>query len=149
MAEGPPSDLADHAEDFSRRYAWEMDYLCGSRMIELGIPVGQIGSRVPGQGHATFMPQERSGGGNDPAGGLTVDSGVFNPELLGTLPGSQAWAEAPLRDRIDAIIAHEFEEARRGGNHIGALLHAPDTELPIHQRARQILQAMRPKERRS
>ncbi len=66
-----------------------------------------------------------SGGGNDPAGGLTLDSGVSNPELLGTLPGNEEWAKARLRDRVDAAIAHEHEEARRGGNHVEALEARP------------------------
>ncbi len=147
MPEKPPPDPADHAEDFSRRYAPEMDYLTGDRMAELGIPTDRFGSRVPGQGHATFLPHERSGGGNDPAGGLTIDSGVFNPELLGRLPGNKEWAKARLRDRLDATIAHEHEEARRSGNHVEALKHAPDTELPISQGGRLILRAMKLPER--
>lgn len=142
----PPLDPADHAEDFARRYAREMDYLVGDRMAELGLPTDRIGSRVPGQGHATFLPHERSGGGNDAAGGLTLDSGVFNPELLGTLPGSEEWAGARLRDRVDAAIAHEHEEARRGGSHVEALKHASNTELPISEGARRILRAMGPPE---
>lgn len=101
---------------------------------------------MPGQGHACFISGERRGGGNDPAGGLTLDSGILNPELLGTLPGSGEWAKARLRDRIDAAIAHEHEEARRGGSHLEALRHAPDTELPITEGARHILRAMRSKE---
>jgi hypothetical protein len=116
-------------------------------MTELGIPTDQIGSRLPGQGHATFIPSERTGGGNDPGGGLTVDSGVFNPDLLGTLPGTREWAKGRLRDRLDATIAHENEEARGGADHIEALKHAPDTELPISEGGRHILRAMRPKER--
>ena len=147
MQEKPPTDPADHAEDFAHRYAQEMDYLTGDRMAELGIPTDKTGSRVPGQGHATFIPHERSGGGNDHLGGLTLDSGVFNPELLGTLSGHAEWAKARLRDRIDAAIAHEHEEARRGGSHVEALRHAPETELPIRDDARHILRAMRPKER--
>lgn len=148
MPDRPPPDPADHAEDFARRYAQELDYLTGDRMMELGIPTGQVGSRTPGQGHACFIPDERTGGGNDPAGGLTLDSGVLNPELLGTLPGNQEWAKARLRDRFDAAIAHEHEEARRGGSHVEALRHAPDTELPIREGARHILRAMRTKEER-
>jgi hypothetical protein len=147
MPDKPPPDPADHAEDFSHRNAQEMDYLSGDRMTELGIPTNKIGSRLPGQGHATFIPTERTGGGNDPAGGLTVDSGVFNQELLGTLPGSKEWENGRLRDRLDAAIAHELEEARRGGDHVEGLKHAPNTELPISEGGRHILRAMRPKER--
>jgi hypothetical protein len=147
MTDTPPLDPADHAEDFAHRYADVLDYLTGDRMAELGIPTEQTGSRLPGRGHACFIPDERSGGGNDPAGGLTLDSGVLNPKLLGTLPGSDEWAKARLRDRFDAAIAHEHEEARWGGSHVEALRHAPDTELPIRDGARHILRAMRPKER--
>lgn len=120
-------------------------------MAELGIPAGKAGSRAPGRGHSCFIPEERSGGGNDPAGGLTLDSGILNPELLGTLPGSREWARARLRDRFDveAAMAHEHEEARRGGSHVEALRYAPDTELPIREGARHILRAMRPTERRT
>ena len=123
-----------------------MDYLTGDRMAELGIPTDKIGSRLPGRGHATFVPDERSGGGNDPVGGLTVDSGASHPELLGKMPGNREWANARLRDRVDATIAHEREEARRGGSHVEAIRHAPETDLAISDRARQILRAMRPTE---
>jgi len=147
MPDAPPQDHADHAEDFAHRYAQVLDYLTGDRMAELGIPTHQIGSRDPVKGHACFMPHERTGGGNDPTGGLTLDSGVLNPELLGTLPGNEEWARGRLRDRMDAAIAHEHEEARQGGSHVEALRHAPETELPISDGGRHILRAMRPKER--
>lgn len=68
MSDRPPLDPADHAEDFARRYAQEPDELTGDRMAELGILTGQIGSCNPGQGHACFIPDERTGGGTDPAG---------------------------------------------------------------------------------
>ncbi len=108
-------DPADHAEDFALRYAQELDYRTGDRMTELVIPTGQIGSRTLGKGHACFMPHERTGGGNDPAGGLTLDSGVLNLELLGTLPRNQEWAEARLQDRSDVAIAHEHADHRTPG----------------------------------
>ena len=141
-----PEDIAAHAEDFSHRYSEPLDYLVSQRMLDLGIPADKIGSRDPLRGHLTFMPQERSGGGNDPTGGLTVDSGVFNSWLLGTMRGHEAWESARLRDRIDAIIVHEYEESRRG-SHVEAVMHAPDTELPIPRASRRILLAMRSLER--
>jgi len=61
MIEQPPSDRADHAEDFAHRSAEIMDYLAGDRMTELGIPTHPIGTRGPGDGHAAFIPQEHSG----------------------------------------------------------------------------------------
>ena len=61
-------------------------------------------------------------------------------------PASRAdeeWAKSRLRDRLDAVIAHEYEEARRGRSHVEALEHAPETELPIREDARVVLRAMR------
>jgi hypothetical protein len=43
-----------------------------------------------------------------------------------------------LKDRIDAIIAHEYEELRTGGNHARALKAAANTALPISDEARRL-----------
>jgi hypothetical protein len=47
-----------------------------------------------------------------------------------------------VTSRLDAIIAHEYEVHRHGGSHLEALEHAPSTELPIIDRAREIARAM-------
>jgi hypothetical protein len=47
-----------------------------------------------------------------------------------------------LRDRLDSIIAHEFEEHRNGMSHVAALKAAPETDLRISERAREICRAM-------
>ncbi len=143
MIEKPPDDPADHAQDFASRYAEVMDYLTGDRMTELGIPTGKIGTRVPGQGYFTFVPSERTGGGNDPRGGLTVDSAIFNPDLYADLGEevSSFWAKSRLRDRMDAVIAHEHAEAL-GATHLEAVEHAADTQLPIREGARILLRVI-------
>jgi hypothetical protein len=46
-----------------------------------------------------------------------------------------------LKDRIDAIIAHEYEELRAGGRHLEALKTAARTELPISAEARRLNRA--------
>lgn len=58
MIDKPPDDPADHAEDFAKRYAESMDYHVSQRMMELGIPVDQIGASAPEHGirHAAFHP---------------------------------------------------------------------------------------------
>jgi hypothetical protein len=76
---------------------------------------------------------------------MTVDSGLFNAEFLKNDYGEEAaalYAKSRLRDRLDAIIAHEYEEHRHGMNHLEALKHAPKTDLPISDRARAIARAM-------
>jgi hypothetical protein len=95
------------------------------------------------------IPRVTSGGGvtvpvGTSPGGINVDSGVFNPNLLGDPAAggvARTWQRARLRDRIDAVIAHEYEEAI-GGSHAAALRNAPNTRLNISPEARQLLREM-------
>ena len=79
-------------------------------------------------------------------GGVNVDPGVFNPELLaGKAP---SWATASLRDRIGAAIIHELMEynsraATTGLRHRRAILRAPSTTAYISPGARRILEEYR------
>jgi hypothetical protein len=59
-----------------------------------------------------------------------------------SLIGSRLFEGSRLRDRLDSILAHEFEEHRHGMCHEAALKAAPKTELPISDRAREIAEAM-------
>ena len=47
----------------------------------------------------------------------------------------EVWAKSRLRDRIDAIIAHEDAESLTGGHDLAEAM-APDTTLPITEGAR-------------
>ena len=137
----PPPDFADHAEDFAHRYERELDQYAAIRMQELGIPKHLHGAPYfggDGQWRA-FIAHDRVGGRITT--GITVNSGCLNPELLKGMPGSRIFAKARLKDRIDAIIAHEYEEDRTG-SHKEALKASPKTELPITDGARRILKAM-------
>lgn len=141
MSDSPPPDPADHAEDFSWRYARDLDEYCAIRMQALGIPERLLGTPdLGGDGMwRAFIPRERQGG--NLWKGIAVNSGVLNPDLLKGQKGARVFARSPLRDRIDAIIAHEFEEDRLGKHEL-ALKHAMNTELPISDGARRILRAM-------
>ena len=115
-------------------------------MEDLGIPKDRIGSsdHDHGIGWCAFNPYEDTGGGVGTEGQINVDSGIFNLELLTQSYGKKAgklWARSPLPDRIDAIIAHEISEADHA-THEAALKAAPQTEMPITHRAREILRAM-------
>ncbi len=136
----PPPDPADHAEDFAHRYELLLDQYCAIRMSELGIPEHLHGATdFHGEGNwRAFIAREREGG--NITDGISVNSGVLNPELLKG-KGSRVWPKARLRDRIDAVIAHEYEEDWRG-SHEASLKHAPKTHLPISNGARRILRAM-------
>jgi trimeric autotransporter adhesin len=75
--------------------------------------------------------------GNDVSGTRAVPNGADG--VYGEEAG-KLWAGSRLKDRMQAIIAHEEAEYRTG-SHAGAL--ATDTELPVSHRAKEILRAMR------
>lgn len=135
-----PADAGLHALDFSRRYAEWMNYHVENRMMELGISTEVIGASKQGHLHRAFWPEDMTGGGNSTGGNLVVDSGIFNPELLRDLGPrvSSRWERSRLRDRLDAIIAHEHAEAH-GATHSEAVARAAETGLPIRGSARRLL----------
>lgn len=140
-------DSATHARDFAERYAHDLDLAVAERMTELGIPDHQIGMPDDQRGipWAAFHPLGGEGGYNSPDGRLVVESGLFNFGLFRKAYGEKAgkmFADSDVTSRLDAIIAHEYEECRHRGSHVETLKHAPVTELPITDRARQIATAM-------
>jgi hypothetical protein len=88
-----------------------------------------------------FDPYRRIGGANTT--GVVVYPGVLNPELRKGWKGGRIWTKMKLQDRIDAIIAHEYEELRAGGEHAEAIKikSAAKTELPISDKARRLNRA--------
>jgi hypothetical protein len=138
-------DPAAHATDFATRYVCHFERIIGQRMRDVGVPNHLIGDMPLGGGpRSVFHIQAGTGGGVTVGRGINVDSGVLNPNLLGDPASSQAarlWSRARLRDRIDAVIAHEYEEAIRGKDAL-ARQHAPTTSLNISDEARAILRAM-------
>jgi hypothetical protein len=137
-----PADPAEHAKEFAQTWAGKLEAHCAIRMQELGIPDDMKASRImPGMtsgGRSTRMDAREAKNTT----GVVVNSGVMNPELLRGQKGGRIWPKARLRDRIDAIIAHEYEELRHDGSHTEALKAAPKTELPISDEARRICRAM-------
>jgi hypothetical protein len=144
-----PADPAEHAVLSAHELADAAETYVQKRMRQLGIPERQIGvqRRERNFRRAAFVPSERDGGGITPDG-INVDSGVLNPELNAEEIGPHAaaiWEKARLRDRIDAVIAHEYEESL-AGTHEGAEMRAADTALPISDKARRILRAIADRE---
>lgn len=145
--EKPPDDPADHAEDFSRRYAEDLEIATGAEMIRLGLSNDEMGLRDPSRGleYHTFFPNERTCGGVSPNGQINLDSGVMNPAVMEQDYGGacgQLWRKTRLRDRMQAIIAHEKAEHHHDGDHELALIAGPETTLPISHAARELLRAM-------
>jgi hypothetical protein len=147
MPEKPPSDPADHAEDFSHRYAEDLEIVAGQAMLDLGLTNDQMGERDHERGsrHYCFFPQDGQGGTVSHAGQVTLDSGLMNPDLLAENYDAEtrrAWQRTRLADRAQAIIAHELAEHEHGGDHELALIAGPGTELPISHAARELLRKM-------
>src|SRR5262245_4320551 len=141
MIEKPPVEPADHAEVFSRHWADRLEEYCTVRMQDLGLTDDEIGSAslTKPDGWRAFEQAERTGGSIER--GVVVYSGCLNPDLMKGKKGSRVWAKATLRDRIDAVIAHEYEESLCG-DHSGAVRAAARTMLPITEGARRICKAM-------
>jgi hypothetical protein len=141
-----PADPADHAVDFSLRWYDRLEILARERLARLGIPREQIGAFDQDCDYrlAAFHPKERTGGGISPGARINLNSGIFNPDLLAGHPGpgvSSIWKSARLRDRFDAVAAHEFSEGR-GVSHADAERLAARTDLSVTDGARRILRAM-------
>ena len=110
-------------------------------MKNIGVPAQFIG--IPEkEGKRVFLSDESRGGENIGGVGINVDAGV----LLATLVSVPSWRNATLKDRIDAVIAHEYEELQFLGfpsGHRNAIQKAPETVLNISEGARRILREIR------
>jgi hypothetical protein len=142
----PSDDIAEHAIDFSRRYAEDLDIAVGQVMMDLNLTDDQMGARDPDRDseHHVFFPEDNTGGGVSPAGQITVDSGMMNLDGMDGPYGEEAgkiWRKSKLPDRIQAIIAHERAEYEYDDHEL-VLIAAPKTDLPISERAMEILRAM-------
>jgi hypothetical protein len=147
MTDKPPAEPADHGEDFSRRYAEDLDIVAGQAMMDLGIPDNQMGERDHTRGSRiySFFPGDRQGGTVSHAGQVTLDSGLMNPDLLKDgydEEAQRAWQRTRISDRAQAIIAHELAEHEYGGDHELALIAGPETKLPISYEAKELLRKM-------
>jgi hypothetical protein len=138
---GRPADPGLHAQQIAREWADVGRSYAERRMKELGIPKAKIGADDPraSKPWRAFDPDERTGG--SVSTGIVIDSGVLNPELLKGKKGGRVWANETLRNRIDAIIAHEWAE-HQTLDHDAALKAAAKTELPVGDGAKRILKAM-------
>ena len=136
-----PADPATHAQRVAREWRDVAATYVERRMRELGIPADKIGADDlrAGKPWRVFDPDEKTGGSIST--GIVVDSGVLNPDLLKGQKGGRVWAKETIRNRIDAIIAHEWAEDRTQ-DHGEALKAAVRTELPVGDGARRILKAM-------
>ena len=144
--EKPPTDSVEHAEDFSRRYAEVLDIVAGQTMMDLHLPDNRMGARDPDRNreHHSFFPDDRTGGSVSPAGQITLDSGLMNPDLLAVgydEVTQKMWRRTRLGDRAQAIVAHEMAE-HEYGDHELALIAGPETTLPISRAARELLSQM-------
>jgi hypothetical protein len=147
----PGYQLPAEVADFADRYQEPLSRAIGNRMRQVGVPEEMIGVEWWGVERGPFVRYQppRLGGnirvGTSGKPGINVDPAVFdaNAPKVGNLP---SWRAARLRDRIDAVIAHEYTEALAPTGvdfHIHALQNAENTPLQISDMARQILREYR------
>lgn len=147
----PPADVVD----FANRYYQALNLLIANRMRQVGVPDEMIGFQYPGIDGGAFVryPTSQIGGNMNPhlfpgrKPGINIDYGVLDADhpAMASVP---SWRSASWRERIDAVIAHEYTEALASPMtgldvHLQAVKFAPDTPLHITPGARQILREYR------
>jgi hypothetical protein len=151
MANVPAYELPVEVADFADRYQEPLCRSIGNRMLAVGVPEEMIGVEWWGVERGAFVryhPPQFGGNirvGTNGKPGINVDPAVFDANAP-PMGGLDSWRSASLRDRIDAVIAHEYTEvlAPRGVDfHLHAVREAENTSLGISDRARQILREYR------
>lgn len=138
---GRPANPGLHASQIAQEWADVAERYVRRRNRELGVPGHMNGEPdYAGDGRWRAFNSRGTTGGNNTTG-VSVDSGVLNPELLKGKKGGRIWPKLRLKDRIDAIISHEYEELLAGGRHAEALRNAAKTKLPISREARRLNRA--------
>jgi hypothetical protein len=143
-----PDDIEEHAKDFAARYWGPLEGIASKRMREVGVPEDRIGMLDTDNDYrlAAFHPHRTMGGEvHHQTGRINLDAGIFIADLLAEGMSSEVsslHAKSRASVRLDAIIAHEFEEGVHG-DHVAAVEHAPDTKLTIKEEARRLLRAQR------
>lgn len=78
-----PNNPADHAKDFARRYAADLDIAAGELLMGIGIDSARLGAIDPEDlVDNKFHPAERTVGSLTPDGRITLDSGIMHPDAL-------------------------------------------------------------------
>ena len=128
------------------------------RMRAVGVPDSMIGiSGMPYEDPGAFVRTHAVGGSNNniPGRGIIGDRPGINVDIAVLDAGFppmlkvMAWSEGRLKDRIDAVIAHEYTEVMLSTPTAGRTPHqdavetAPETSLKITEGARRILRDYR------
>jgi hypothetical protein len=151
VAQRPVYQLPPEIAEFADRFQEPLNYVVSDRMRRVGVPEEMIGIDWYGIDQGAFVRyQPPQIGGNlrvDVRGrrGINVDAAVFDADApkVGQLP---SWRSASLKERIDAVIAHEHAEVTAPDGvdfHIHAVQTAENTPLRITDQARQILREYR------
>ena len=106
-----PAEIAD----FANRYQEPLNRAIADRMRQVGVPGEMIGIKWWGVDEGAFVryhPPQLGGNirvGSNGRPGINVDPAIFDANVpkMGNLP---SWKSASLRNRIDAVIAHEYTE---------------------------------------
>ncbi len=151
MAKAQGYQLPEDIAEFADAYQEPLNRVIANRMRQVGVPEEMIGIQwwgIEAGAFVRYQPPQLGGNirrGTNGRPGINVDPAVFDADApkVGRLP---AWRSASLRQRIDAVIAHEYTEALAPESvdfHTHALQNAENTSLQISDQARQILREYR------
>jgi hypothetical protein len=150
----PPPEVIAFATE------WEpfLNRAVANRMSAVGVPEELVGIRgMPFEDPGAFVRTHATGGANNnipgrgivgTGPGINVDLAVLDA-LFTPMSKVQSWGSARLKDRIDAVIAHEYTEVLATNPAYGltphhyAIKYAPETRLKISDRALAILKEHR------
>src|SRR5262245_44531447 len=117
---GQTATAAEHEfVEFATRNKDAFERAISNRMKELGIPANRMGlPNEAGTAMEVFTPGTGLGGGYNVQGlGIQVESGILNKNLQRY---SSTWGKAAVRDRLDAVMLHEYAEMSSAGKSVGA-----------------------------
>ncbi len=120
MTDQPPLDPADHAENFSRRYAQELDIAAGEVLMDIGIDPKQLGATDPEDlQYKTFHPDDAP----------LIRSYVRRPHCLAAR-GRPRGARRPLEWAPEVTRKTHESPSRRLGRPLLRVLRVIETYIP-------------------
>ncbi len=150
--------IDQHLLQFAKDWETLINLAVARRMQAVGVPNSMIGIfGMPYEDSGAFVLTHALGGSNNkiPGRGIIGDRPGINVDLAVLDPNFSpmrkltSWSKSRLKDRIDAVIAHEYTEvlcpALTGAEapHLIAIKTAPETRLKITEGARRILREYR------
>lgn len=143
--------LSPQIDEFYARFRDELGRAVRNRMLRIGVPSAMIGIRFWGVEEGAlvrYYPPQLGGNiriGLNGQPGINVDVAALDA-LAPKVHELPHWQTASWKDRVDAVIAHEYTEVLappKFDGHLYAVENAEHTALAVTDTARRILREYR------